>query len=49
MQRKVFWLVFTTVGLIADFTLPLWWALAATIPIAIGSWWLAYRSDWFER
>jgi len=34
-------------GLIADLALPFWWALAATIPIAYGSWWVAYRSDWF--
>jgi hypothetical protein len=27
--------------------LPLWWALAATIPIVWVSWWIAYRSDWF--
>jgi hypothetical protein len=28
--------------------LPLWWALAATIPIVFASWWVAYRSDWFS-
>jgi len=38
MQRKMFW---------ADFVLPLWWAVAATIPILFLSWWIAYRSDWF--
>ncbi len=32
---------------VADLSLPLWWALAATIPIGLLSWWLAYRSDWF--
>lgn len=47
MQRKVFWIAFTALGLIADFALPLWWALAATVPIGVASWWLAYRSDWF--
>jgi hypothetical protein len=47
MQRKVFWTAFTVLGVIADFGLPLWWALAATIPIGVASWWLAYRSDWF--
>jgi len=47
MQRKVFWLTFAALGLIADFTLPFWWALAATIPIGAASWWIAYRSDWF--
>jgi len=47
MERKVFWIVFIVLGLIADFVLPLWWALAATIPIVFVSWWVAYRSDWF--
>jgi len=30
-----------------DFLLPFWWVLAVTIPIAIVSWWVAYRSEWF--
>ena len=47
MERKMFWLTFTVLGLGADFVLPLWWALGATIPILILSWWVAYRSDWF--
>jgi len=47
MERKVFWISFIVLGLIADVVLPLWWALAATIPIAWASWWIAYRSDWF--
>jgi hypothetical protein len=47
MERKVFWICFTVLGLAADFVLPLWWALAATIPAAYVSWWVAYRSDWF--
>ena len=47
MQRKVFWLTFTFLGVVADVALPLWWALAATIPIGVFCWWLAYRSDWF--
>jgi len=47
MERKVFWISFIVLGLIADVVLPLWWALAATIPIAWLSWWIAYRSDWF--
>jgi len=34
-------------GVLADILLPIWWALFATIPIAIASWWIAYRSDWF--
>ena len=47
MERKIFWAVFALLGLIADFTLPFWWALAATFPIMYVSWWIAYRSDWF--
>jgi hypothetical protein len=47
MQRKVFWASFAIIGLIADLVLPFWWAMAATIPIGVASWWIAYRSDWF--
>ena len=48
MQRKMFWLVLITLGLIADFILPLIWGLLATIPLVVLSWWIAYRSGWFE-
>jgi hypothetical protein len=48
MERKIFWMVFTVLGLAADFLLPLWLGLAATIPILFFSWWVAYRSDWFS-
>jgi hypothetical protein len=47
MEKKIFWITFTLLGLVADFTLPLWWALGATIPIVYLSWWVAYKSDWF--
>lgn len=47
MQNKIFWATFAVLGLIAEFALPLWWALFATIPIGYISWWFAYRSDWF--
>lgn len=43
----MFWLIFFVLGLAADFVLPLWWALAATIPIFLVSWWIVYRSGWF--
>jgi len=48
MERKIFWASFTVLGLLADFVLPIWWALAATIPIVFVSWWVAYRSGWFD-
>jgi hypothetical protein len=47
MERKIFWMTFTVLGLLADFLLPLWWGLAATVPALFISWWIAYRSDWF--
>jgi hypothetical protein len=47
MEKKIFWVSFTVLGLLADFLLPIWWGLAATIPILYASWWVAYRSDWF--
>jgi hypothetical protein len=47
VQRKIFWLTFGSIGLLADLFLPFWWAVAATIPILVFSWWFAYRSDWF--
>jgi hypothetical protein len=47
MQKKIFWMTFTVLGLFADFLLPIWWGVAATVPILLASWWVAYRSDWF--
>ena len=47
MQRKVFWMSFTALGLIADLALPFWWAVGATLPAMVLAWWIAYRSDWF--
>jgi hypothetical protein len=47
MEKKIFWGSFTILGLIADLILPFWWALWATFPIGVLSWWIAYRSDWF--
>ncbi|MBZ5721250.1 MAG: hypothetical protein LAO03_12795 [Acidobacteriia bacterium] len=47
MERKIFWIVFLLLGTVADIVLPIWWGLAATIPIGVLSWWIAYRSEWF--
>jgi hypothetical protein len=47
MERKIFWTVFILLGLVADFLLPLWWGIAATVPIVFIAWWVAYRSEWF--
>jgi uncharacterized membrane protein len=48
VQRKAFWLIFIALSLIADFALPLLWGLLATLPLIVLSWWIAYRSGWFE-
>lgn len=48
MQRKVFWIVFMSLGLVADLILPFVWGIISTIPIVFISWWIAYRSDWFD-
>jgi hypothetical protein len=47
MERKVFWIVFVVLGVLADVLLPIWWGLASTIPIMFVAWWVAYRSEWF--
>jgi hypothetical protein len=47
VERKIFWLTFSILGLAVDLVLPFWWAVAATIPVLLVSWWIAYRSDWF--
>ena len=48
MQRKIFWVLFMALGTIADIVFPLMWGLILTIPILFLSWWIAYRSGWFE-
>jgi hypothetical protein len=48
MQRKIFWITFLVLGLVADLSLPLWVSVVATLPIGVFSWWLAYRSEWFD-
>jgi hypothetical protein len=47
VEKKIFWIIFIFLGLVADFTLPILWSMVATIPIAVVSWWIAYRSEWF--
>jgi hypothetical protein len=47
VQKKIFWALFAVLGLAADLFLPFKWALAATIPILLVSWWVAFRSNWF--
>jgi hypothetical protein len=46
VEKKIFWGCFLVLGLAADLFLPFWWAVGATAPIAILSWWIAYRVNW---
>lgn len=48
MRRKVFWITFIGLGLVADFSLSLVWGAVATIPIIVFAWWFAYRSELFD-
>jgi len=48
MQRKMFWLIFGCLTLFADFMLPIVWGIVLTFPLLILSWWITYRSGWFE-
>ncbi len=48
MQKRVFWISFMLLGLVADVSLPLIWGIIVTFPIMFLCWWIAYRSDWFE-
>jgi hypothetical protein len=48
METKIFWLLFATLGLFADFMLPFYWSLALTLPLLVLCWWVAYRSGWFS-
>lgn len=48
MQKKMFWVLFMTLGLILDFAVPLVWGLILTLPLLVLCWWMAFRSGWFE-
>jgi hypothetical protein len=48
MQRKIFWLLFLTLGALMDLLVPWIWGLALTLPLLVLCWWTAYRSGWFE-
>jgi hypothetical protein len=49
MERRIFWIVVAVLGLLAVILLPLWLAVAATIPIVLIAWWLGYQSPWLRR
>ena len=48
MQKKMFWLLFMTLGLVLDFAVPLVWGLILKLPLLVLCWWMAFRSGWFE-
>ena len=45
-QKKLFWIIYLGLSLIADFALPLVWGLIASVPLLFLSWWIVYRSGW---
>jgi hypothetical protein len=47
VQKKLFWLIFIILSLLAEVLLPFLWATVATVPLALFSWWVVYRSGWF--
>jgi hypothetical protein len=49
MERTIFWIVVAVLGLLAVIVLPLWWAVAAVIPILVIAWWAGYESTWLRR
>jgi hypothetical protein len=48
LQKKMMWIIFTVLSLLADFCLPLMWGIIATFPLFLLSWWIAYRSGWID-
>jgi hypothetical protein len=48
MDKKIFWLLFTVLGALMGFFLPLWWNLALTLPLLVFCWWVVYRSGWIS-
>jgi hypothetical protein len=49
MEKKIFWLLFTVLGVLMGLVLPsLWWNLALTLPLLVLCWWVVYRSGWFS-
>jgi uncharacterized membrane protein len=46
VEKKIFWLIFIGLSLLADVFLPFFWGMVASLPIVVVSWWLVYRSGW---
>jgi hypothetical protein len=48
LQKKIFWLVFIGLDMMTGFVVSFIWSLVLTLPIIVLSWWIAYKSGWFE-
>lgn len=48
LEKKLFWIIFLGMSLLADAFLPFFWGMVATLPIVVLSWWLVYRSGWLS-
>jgi hypothetical protein len=48
MQKRMFWLILIGLDTVVGFAVSFMWSLVLTIPIIVLSWWIAYKSGWFE-
>ena len=48
LASTLFWLILIGLDTVVGFTVSFMWSLVLTIPIIFLSWWMAYKSGWFE-
>jgi uncharacterized BrkB/YihY/UPF0761 family membrane protein len=48
MEKKIFWLLFTVLGILMGILLPLWCNIALTNQLLVFSWWEDYLSGWVK-
>jgi len=48
MQKKIMWGLISLLSVISSVYLGFFWGSIAVIPITVLSWWVAYKSGWFD-
>ena len=48
LQQKIFWIIYLILSTAISFMVSFMWSLILSIPLIVISWWIAYRSGWFE-
>jgi hypothetical protein len=48
VEKKMFWAIYIVLSLVADFTLSFTWSLILSVPLLVLSWWIAFKSGWFD-